>query len=125
MGKYFLNNYALDISKKVLSVGDLVDKDVINQSIENILMTGVGERVFEDFGSLLSTVVFERLDASSAENLLDSIINTILEYEKRISIQSDLCSINISRAQHSLTLKIVYYINVDGSSSEFNKKIIF
>ena len=125
MGKYFSNNYALDLSKKVLTTGEVTDKDVINQSIEAILMTGVGERVFEDFGSLLSTVIFERLDASSAENLLDSIISTIVQYEKRITIQSNMCSLNISRAQHSLHLKIVYYINVDGSSSEFNKKIIF
>lgn len=124
MGKYFSNNYALDLSKKVLTTGEVTDKDVINQSIEAILMTGVGERVFEDFGSLLSTVIFERLDASSAENLLDSIISTIVQYEKRITIQSNMCSLNISRAQHSLHLKIVYYINVDGSSSEFNKKII-
>lgn len=125
MNRYFSNNYALDLSKKALSVGEVVDKDVINQSIEAILMTGIGERVFEDFGSLLSTVVFENLDSNSAENLLDSIINTIVTYEKRITIVSDVCSLNISRAQHSLHLKIVYYINVDGSSSEFNKKIIF
>lgn len=125
MNRYFSNNYALDLSKKALSVGEVVDKDVINQSIEAILMTGIGERVFEDFGSLLSTVVFENLDSNSAENLLDSIINTIVTYEKRITIVSDVCSLNISRTNHSLTLKIVYFINVDGSSAEFNKKIVF
>lgn len=125
MPNYFLNNFALDLSKKVLTNVDVVDKDVINQSIESILLTGIGERVFEDFGSFLQTVLFHRLDSDSAERLLDEMISTIVRYETRITIVSDLCSLNISRQTQTMRIKLVYYINADGSSGEFNKKIVF
>lgn len=125
MGTYFLNNFALDLNKKVLTNVDSVDKDVIHQSLEAILLTGVGERVFEDFGSFLQTILFHRLDENNAENLLDEIISTISRYETRITISSELCSLNISRQTHTIRLKIVYYINSDGAIGEFNKKIVF
>jgi hypothetical protein len=124
--KYFDNNFALDLSKNVISQIDVVDKEAINQSIECILMTDQNERVFEpNFGSFLSGIVFERLDGQSAEKLLDRIITLILKYEKRISILSELCSMNLSRASNSLSLKIVYQINSDQTPGVFNKKIVF
>lgn len=125
MGNYFLNNFALDLNKKVLTNVDAVDKDVIHQSLEAILLTGVGERVFEDFGSFLQTILFHRLDENNAENLLDEIISTISRYENRITIISNSCALNISRATQTMRLKIVYYINSDGAVGEFNKKIVF
>lgn len=125
MGNYFLNNFALDLNKKVLTNVDAVDKDVIHQSLEAILLTGVGERVFEDFGSFLQTILFHRLDENNAENLLDEIISTISRYETRITVISNSCALNISRQTQTMRLKIVYYINSDGAIGEFNKKIVF
>lgn len=125
MGNYFLNNFALDLNKKVLTNVDAVDKDVIHQSLEAILLTGVGERVFEDFGSFLQTILFHRLDENNAENLLDEIISTISRYENRITVISNSCALNISRQTQTMRLKIVYYINSDGAIGEFNKKIVF
>jgi hypothetical protein len=75
--KYFDKNFALDLSKNVISQIDVVDQAAINQSIECILMTDQNERVFEpNFGSFLSGLVFESLDNQSAEKLLDKIITT-------------------------------------------------
>lgn len=126
MNKFFNSNYALDLAKKVSTQSDVVDKAAINQSIESILMTEQYERVFEpNFGSFLSGLVFERLDSNSAERLLDSIISLIIKYENRISILSQLCTMNISKNEHMISLKIVYVINSDQSPGEFNKKIIF
>ena len=122
---YFLNEYALDVAKKVSTDMDVVDKSAINQSIESILMTEPNERVFEDFGSFLSGIVFESLDARSAEALLDNIIKLVLKYESRISILTNLCSMNISRSSYSLELKLLYVISTDQSPGQFNKKIIF
>jgi len=124
--KYFDKNFALDLSKNVISQIDVVDQAAINQSIECILMTDQNERVFEpNFGSFLSGIVFESLDEQSAEKLLDKLITLILKFEKRISILSELCSMNISRSSNSLSLKIVYQINSDQTPGVFNKKIVF
>lgn len=126
MNKFFNSNYALDLAKKVSTQSDVVDKAAINQSIESILMTEQYERVFEpNFGSFLSSIVFERLDSNSAEKLLDSIISLIIKYENRISILSQLCTMNISKTDHMISLKIMYVINSDQSPGEFNKKIVF
>ena len=124
--KYFDKNFALDLSKNIISQIDVVDQAAINQSIECILMTDQNERVFEpNFGSFLSGIVFESLDEQSAEKLLDKLITLILKFEKRISILSELCSMNISRSSNSLSLKIVYQINSDQTPGVFNKKIVF
>lgn len=126
MNKFFNTNYALDLSKKVSSQSDVVDKAAINQSIECILMTEQYERVFEpNFGSFLSSIVFERLNNDNAEKLLDAIISLVTKYENRITVVSELCSMNVSQTDHMISLKLVYVINSDNTPGEFNKKIVF
>lgn len=126
MNKFFNSNYALDLAKKVSSQSDVVDKAAINQSIECILMTEQYERVFEpNFGSFLSSIVFERLNNDNAEKLLDAIISLVTKYENRITVVSELCSMNVSQNEHMISLKLVYVINSDNTPGEFNKKIVF
>lgn len=126
MNKFFNSNYALDLAKKVSSQSDVVDKAAINQSIECILMTEQYERVFEpNFGSFLSSIVFERLNNDNAEKLLDAIISLVTKYENRITVVSELCSMNVSQNDHMISLKLVYVINSDNTPGEFNKKIVF
>lgn len=126
MKQYSINDYALDLSKKSLTICEVYDKDVINQSIENILMTGTYERVLEpSYGSFLSSVVFERLDNSTAELLLDNIIELIIANENRISIKTNLCKMSISKTLNMLSLTIVYVIKADGTQAEFNKRIVY
>ena len=126
MANLYANEYALDIAKKVISDVDVIDMDAITQSIENVLMTDPNERIFSpNYGSFLSGIVFERLDSNSAEKLLDAIINLVLQYETRITVISNLCSMQISQSQHSLTLKLVYFLNEDQTPGQFTKKIVF
>ena len=126
MNKYFDSNYALDISKKTITDMDVIDKAAINQSIESILMTDKGERIFEpNFGSFLSDIIFERLNKDFGEQILDELISLILRYEDRITIVSELCSMRVSNSTNSIDLKIVYIINSDQTPGQFNKKIIF
>jgi phage baseplate assembly protein W len=125
MSNFEFKNYALDISKNVLSKGQVVDKDVITQSIETILMTDRYERVMEpSFGSMLSGLVFERLDRTQASTLLDDIINLIRTFETRVSILSNACRLKVNVENHYIEIKIVYVI-IGGSVEEFNKRIVF
>ena len=89
-------------------------------------MTEQYERVFEpNFGSFLSSIVFERLNNDNAEKLLDAIISLVTKYENRITVVSELCSMNVSQNDHMISLKLVYVINSDNTPGEFNKKIVF
>jgi phage baseplate assembly protein W len=122
----YANEYALDIAKKVISDVDALDLQAISQSIESILMTEPNERIFSpNYGSFLSGIVFESLTSNSAEKLLDAIINLVIQYEKRITVISNLCSMQISQSQHSITLKLVYFLNEDQTPGQFTKKIVF
>jgi len=126
MNKYTSNNYALDVSKKPFTIGDATDKVAINQSIESILMTGYRERVFEpNYGCFLMNVIFERLTSETGEELLDRIIQQILLYEDRIQILTNQCEMNINTQQNSLGLIIRYIIIADGTSADFNRRIVF
>ena len=68
------DRWAYDISQNPISKGEIYDTDVINQSIENILMTTVGERIFNiNYGSNLMYRVFEIASEKTGEKILDSL----------------------------------------------------
>ena len=73
------DNFAYDMDKNARKGGEVVNEDAINVSIENILLTGYGERIFlPDFGSPLNRVIFETLNESTAERLLDKIKEPVI-----------------------------------------------
>ena len=120
------NKYALDISRKPISRGVVVDVDDIKQSIETILMTGRYERVFEPgFGFNLGGIVFEQLNESSAESLLTSMIKQVSTYENRVKVLSNACRMNINSTAHSIDIRLVFVVIVTGNVEEFNKRILF
>jgi len=120
------NKYALDISRKPISKGVVVDIDDIKQSIETILMTGRYERVFEPaFGFNLDGIIFERLEASSAESLLTNITKHVGMYENRVKVLSNACRMNINNIAHSIDIKLVFIVIATGNVEEFNKRILF
>lgn len=124
MNRYFVTNYAIDLSKDSLSIGTVKDVDVINQSIENIIFTVPGERVFmPDFGSPLVAVPFKNFNNVNGEQLLDNLISTILRWEKRININSNACRLIINPSQNSLGIKIAYSVKQDGLIGEFTKVV--
>lgn len=122
MSRYFLTNYAIDISKDSLSVGTVKDTQVINQSIENIIFTVPGERVFmPEFGSPIMTIPFKNFGNVDGEALLDNLIQTIKKWEKRINIMSNECRLYINPSQHTLGIKIQYSLKTDGSIGAYTK----
>ena len=125
-GTQYTQSFAYDIAKDVVSVGEVYDTDAIDQSIENIIATSFGERLFlPEFGSGLNFSIFENVNEQSAELLLDSIIQNILMIEKRITIDSKNCRLKISGNTNSLTLTIPYYINKRAIKNTFERRIRF
>ena len=102
MTRYNISNFALDISKKTISQGEVVDIKAIHQSIENILMTGYHERVFEDYGCFLTSLIFENIDERMASDIMRRVIAIVSKYETRIKIVDSLCNITLIRSAAQL-----------------------
>lgn len=104
-------NFALDLSKQPFTKVQVIDKDAISQSMEAIIMTSKGERVFNpNFGSTLTANIFKLMTERKGEEILDYLISLLRLYEKRITIYDDKCTIDIDTDRHILTLNIAYSI---------------
>ena len=125
MSRVYVDSFAYDISKNVITMGEVYDDDVISQSIEIILTTNYGERVFlPNFGSVLPTMIFENITVQNGEEVLDAIISDIEQWEDRISIIAEQASIQILNDTNTILLTIPYIINRTGITSSFERKII-
>jgi phage baseplate assembly protein W len=124
--KQHSTHWAYDISKDIISKGEIYDVNVINQSIESILSTLPGERLFNpNFGSTLGTYLFEHINEDSGEKILDDIISEIQRFEDRIIIVSQMASIKLYNDESAIILTIPYIIKVRNIASKFEKKINF
>lgn len=124
--RYITTQYAIDISLKTISQGEVVDAKVISQSIENILMTGNNERVFEPtYGSFLPNMVFRNMTVSYANDVLENIIRLIKKFETRIFIKEQDCRIDVITSSATIEISIPYIITASGTAAEFNKRIVF
>lgn len=118
-------NYALDLAKRAISEGQVTDSKAINQSIESILMTGRDERVFEDYGSFIPSLIFSRINKNTATEIMDGIVSLIGKYEKRVKIIPSQCKIKIYQSANTVDITLSYLITATNSVGEFNKRLIF
>jgi phage baseplate assembly protein W len=59
----------------------------IKQAVKNLVLTTPGEKPFQPLiGSKVSELLFEPLDAFTADTIKDEIINTINQYEPRVEL---------------------------------------
>lgn len=121
----YSDSWAYDLSNNVVDKGEIFDVDVINQSIENILMTLIGERIFNiSFGSNLMLRVFELASAQKGEQLLNDVSQTIKRWDDRIDIIDSEMKLEIDVDNNSAVIDIPYRIRNTGIKSRFKKKII-
>lgn len=79
-----LNFTAHPIRKDIIR---LVDDRAVVASVKNLLMTGQYERPFQPYiGSGIRKLLFEPLDRITATNLERAIIETIKNFEPRVSV---------------------------------------
>ncbi len=67
------------------------DDNSIKQAIKNLVLTTPGEKPFQPLvGSKVYDLLFEPLDAFTADTIQDEIINTITQYEPRVELMKFL-----------------------------------
>ena len=63
------------------------NENAIKQSIKNLVLTQKGEKLFQpELGSGVYELLFEPMDPFTADSIRDEIINTLGQYEPRITI---------------------------------------
>ena len=63
------------------------NENAIKQSIKNLVLTQKGEKLFPpEIGSGVYELLFEPMDPFTADSIRDEIINTLGQYEPRITI---------------------------------------
>mgnify|MGYP001570176838 CR=1 FL=1 len=118
------DHWAYDLSKDIINKGEIFDEDVIKQSISGILSTYSGERVMNPlFGSRLPEVIFEGINTSNAEELIDDVLNDIETFENRIIVDRKNVKLILDTSKNILEIFIPYVIVKQKIVSFFNKKI--
>jgi phage baseplate assembly protein W len=79
----FLNNF--DKNPITNSIAKITNEDSIKQSLRNLILTNIGERVFEPMvGSNVYRSLFEPSDAITADNIIYYIKNCVKQNEPRV-----------------------------------------
>ena len=122
--KYKSNNWATDFDKNAISNGEIWDVDVIDQSIEMILGTGKGERIFNpSFGMGLQNRIFNMMNESEANSILDEIVRELAKWEDRITVRESDMRIIANPNENSVIIVIPYVIKNRNIVNTFKRKI--
>jgi len=117
--------WAYDIDKNPIDVGEIWDADCINQSIEMILGTLPGERIFNNtFGYGLQYRIFNIASPEEAEDILNEVADAIKKWEDRVTLVESQMRIVANIDAHYIIIIIPYIIKRTGIKSTFKKKII-
>ena len=90
-------------------VSSVKNDNSIKQAIKNLVLTTPGEKPFQPLvGSKVTDLLFEPLDAFTADTIRDEIINTINQYEPRVELNSVV--VTPFEASNKLNIAIEYRV---------------
>jgi phage baseplate assembly protein W len=88
------------------------DLEAIHQSINTIISTRKGERMFlPEFGLDIDEYLFDLMDELTLVKLMDSVVFAIETYEPRVSIDMGKTTIKTYPDEHKIDIHLVYNIN--------------
>jgi len=103
----FTNN--LDLNTLTGYLAKTTNENAIKSSIKNLILTGNGERFFDStIGSKMATLLFEPIDAVTAELVRSTIKETIENHEPRANIIDIVVQANAEN--NSYYVKVIFKI---------------
>jgi phage baseplate assembly protein W len=88
-------------------LGKLTNERSVSQSLKNLILTNLGERLFQPFvGSNVNAILFENNTEDTLNNLEFYIQNTIENNEPRVNLIQVL--VNSGYGENSISITIVY-----------------
>jgi len=116
--------WAVDIAIDAFKTGEVYNEDAINQSIELILATVFGQRLFRSvFGSEFSIRVFDDMGPDFRSNLLNDVVGAIKKFEPRVTILEQSVRLDLDYDNNMATISVPYIVNYNGRPFTFKKKI--
>jgi phage baseplate assembly protein W len=109
--------YDLDSSFTLNAVGDLnvvTDREAVNQSLKNILLTPSGFRPGEvadnpTYGLGVKDFLFEKVNTLDAGTIRDAVAEKIIRYEPRIALENIV--VTPMPEENSYDIEIYYVLN--------------
>lgn len=120
------DHFSYDLSNDILTKGELFDYDVINQSIENILSTSFGERLFNPYyGSSLANQLFEGMNNNflNGSGIIKKLIDEISIWENRVTFILSECFFTPDPNNNLVDLQLSYVVNKTQIRNTFKRKI--
>jgi len=97
------------------------DVEAVYQSIEHILSTKPGERLFlPDFYAELESLLMEPIDDETSFKILDTILGAIEKWENRVYLLYAECQVTPKPDEHAYDVKLVFRIRgIEGQTFEY------
>jgi len=77
----------------------------ISRSLKNLMLTNPGERLFnQNLGSKILGSLFENMDETSAFEVREEIINTVINYEPRVELKRVTVEPNYDANEFNVTI---------------------
>lgn len=103
----------------------LIDIAAINSSIENILGTLRGERLFlPQFGSGLLQYLFEPMNEETSEDILVIITDSVELWEPRVRVIRSESFVEPLYDENQYNVNVVYEVKATGRVAAFNRIIV-
>jgi len=118
-----------DLNQSLNTGGDLrtvltQESDAIDQSIENILSTRIGDRFYNPtFGSNIHEILFEPLNQSTANLLFQEIVRALGLWEPRIEIQTSASIVEVDQEEYAFRIILVYLIVSSNQVKQFERLV--
>jgi len=101
-------------------VQTVTNEDAVKQSIINLLLTNVGERVFNpNFGSEVNKILFENITPQTTSSLIGLVENAIENYEPRASLLNVVASPLPEENAYALTIVFSVINKIEPITLEF------
>jgi phage baseplate assembly protein W len=116
--------YAIDIDMQDPD-GVVYDEDAITESVLNIIMTGLNERMFDkDFGTPIQQLVFEK--STFDIGVLPRIISSaITKYEPRVICAENMVQVELGAVgTHQLNIRVAFVIKSNAKIALISRTIL-
>jgi phage baseplate assembly protein W len=105
----------LDVSPLTGDLLKIVNAACINNSIESIINTYIGERPYSSLGTALQLRLFENSNNLEIQMIQNAVYLSLAQYEPRIKVTNLV--ITVSPDQYSYTM-VVYYVIINTTQQQ-------